>query len=165
MERYRHRWTSPDLSKTSGVCAIKIRTLCAVNVDRNPVSDRNSSQSARKPKSFYNDAFRFCTGKKTPGGAGTHTGHARDTRAHTGTRITQTNLTTIQTQRHTVPVSLNRYCRDRWTFLLTVKLILGFLIRLKPLHAPVTVRVTGRSIMPRGSLHLGAIHTPGMKPP
>ena len=26
------------------------------------------------------------TGKKTPGGAGTHTGHARDTRAHTGTR-------------------------------------------------------------------------------
>ena len=43
------------------------------------------------------------TGKKTPGGAGTHTdtGHARDTRAHTGTRITQTNLTTIQTQRHT----------------------------------------------------------------
>ena len=30
--------------------------------------------------------------------AGTHT---RDTRAHTGTRITQTNLTTIQTQRHT----------------------------------------------------------------
>ena len=40
-------------------------------------------------------------GKKTPGGAGTHTGHTRDTRAHTGTRITQTNLTTIQTQRHT----------------------------------------------------------------
>ena len=33
------------------------------------------------------------TGKKTPGGAGTHTGHARDTRAHTGTRNTQTNLT------------------------------------------------------------------------
>ena len=33
------------------------------------------------------------TGKKTPGGAGTHTGHTRDTRAHTGTRITQTNLT------------------------------------------------------------------------
>ena len=37
----------------------------------------------------------------TTGGAGTHTGHARDTRAHKGTRITQTNLTTIQTQRHT----------------------------------------------------------------
>ena len=34
-------------------CAIKIRTHCAVNVDRNPVSDRNSSQSARKPNSFY----------------------------------------------------------------------------------------------------------------
>ena len=29
------------------------------------------------------------TGKKTPGGAGTHTGHTRDTRAHTGTRITR----------------------------------------------------------------------------
>ena len=62
------------------------------------------------------------TGKKTPGGVGTHTGHTghrfkdtvpekrhrgepghtQDTRAHTGTRITQrqTNLTTIQTQRH-----------------------------------------------------------------
>ena len=32
---------------------------------------------------------------KTPGGAGTHTGHTRGARAHTGTRITQTNLTTI----------------------------------------------------------------------
>ena len=30
------------------------------------------------------------TGKKSPRGAGTHTGHTRDTRAHTGTRITQT---------------------------------------------------------------------------
>ena len=41
--------------------------------------------SARPPK----DAPRpYCTGKKTPGGAGTHTGHARDTRAHTGTRNT-----------------------------------------------------------------------------
>ena len=28
-------------------------------------------------------------GKKTPGGAGTHTGHTWDTRAHKGTRITQ----------------------------------------------------------------------------
>ncbi len=44
----------------------------------------------------------LCTGKKTPGGAGTHTGHARDTRAHKVTRTTQTNLTTIQThQQHT----------------------------------------------------------------
>ena len=39
------------------------------------------------------------TGKKTPGGAGTHTGHTRDTHGckklvQTGTRITQTNLTT-----------------------------------------------------------------------
>ena len=41
------------------------------------------------------------TGKKTPGGAGTHGTHTRDTRAHTGTRITQTNLKTIQTHRHT----------------------------------------------------------------
>ena len=32
---------------------MKIRTLCAVNVDRNPVSDRNSSQGARKPNRFY----------------------------------------------------------------------------------------------------------------
>ena len=39
------------------------------------------------------------------------------------------------------------------------------LIRLKPLHAPVMLRVTGRSIIPRGSLRLGAIHTSGMKPP
>ena len=38
------------------------------------------------------------------GGAGTHTGHTRDTRAHKGTHTgtTQTNLTTIQThQQHT----------------------------------------------------------------
>jgi hypothetical protein len=33
----------------------------------------------------------------SPGGAGTHAGHTRDTRAHNGTRITQTNLKTIQT--------------------------------------------------------------------
>ena len=38
------------------------------------------------------------SGKKTPGGAGTHTGH---TSAHADTRRTQTNITTIQTQRHT----------------------------------------------------------------
>ena len=37
------------------------------------------------------------TGKKTPG----EPGHTRDTRAHTGTRITQTNLTTIQTHQYT----------------------------------------------------------------
>ena len=44
------------------------------------------------------------TGKKTPGGAGTHT---RDTRAHAGTRITRTNLTTNHpnptTRTHTRP--------------------------------------------------------------
>ena len=39
---------------------------------------------------------------KTPGGAGTQTWHTRDTRAHKGTRITPTNLTTIQTHQHTV---------------------------------------------------------------
>ena len=44
-----------------------------------------------------------CTGKKIPGGAGTHTGHTRDTRAHKVTRITPTNLTTIQTHQHTQP--------------------------------------------------------------
>ena len=45
--------------------------------------------------------YRYSTGKKTPGGAGTHTGK-RDTRTHKGTRTTQTNLTTIQThQQHT----------------------------------------------------------------
>ena len=43
----------------------------------------------------------FCHGKETPGVAGTHKGHTRDTRAQTGTRITQTNLTTIQTHKHT----------------------------------------------------------------
>ena len=32
-------------------------------------------------------------GKKTPG----EPGHTRDTRAHTGTRMTQSNLTTIPT--------------------------------------------------------------------
>ena len=46
-------------------------------------------------------AVSYRSGKKTPGGAGTHTGHTRDTRVHTGTRITQTNLTTIQTHRAT----------------------------------------------------------------
>jgi hypothetical protein len=48
------------------------------------------------------------TGKKTPGGAETHTGHTRDTRAHTGTRITQTNLTTIQTHQHTTRTTARR---------------------------------------------------------
>ena len=58
------------------------------------------------------------TGSKTPGGAGTHTclpvpvkrhrgsrdthgAHTRGTRAHKGTRITPTNLTTIQIHQHT----------------------------------------------------------------
>ena len=36
--------------------------------------------------------------EKETGGAGTHTGHTRDTRAHKGTRITQTNLTTFITR-------------------------------------------------------------------
>ena len=37
-----------------------------------------------------------------------HTRDTRDTRAHAGTRITQTNLTTIQTQRHTRTTSTRR---------------------------------------------------------
>ncbi len=40
------------------------------------------------PVSVYR--YRYCTGKMTRG----EPGHTRDTRAHTGTRITQTNLTT-----------------------------------------------------------------------
>jgi hypothetical protein len=39
--------------------------------------------------------------KKDTGGAGTHTGHTRGKRAHTGTRITQTNLTTILAHQRT----------------------------------------------------------------
>ena len=45
------------------------------------------------------------TGSKTPGGARTHT---RDTRAHTSTRITQKNLTTIQTHQHTPRTTARR---------------------------------------------------------
>ena len=51
---------------------------------------------------------QLSTGKKTPGGAGTHTGHTRDTQAHKGTRITPTNLTTIQTHQHTTRTSARR---------------------------------------------------------
>jgi hypothetical protein len=36
------------------------------------------------------------TGKKTPGGAGTHTGHTRDTQAHKGTRITPIITGTVE---------------------------------------------------------------------
>ena len=60
------------------------------------------------------------TGKKTPGGAGTsqsvsyftvppHTRDTRDTRAHAGTRITRTNLTTI----HSNPTTHPHENRDR----------------------------------------------------
>ena len=48
-------------------------------------------------------ACGFTVPVKRHRGAGTHTGHTRDTRAHKGTRITPTNLTTIQTHQHTVP--------------------------------------------------------------
>jgi hypothetical protein len=43
--------------------------------------------------------------KRHTGGAGTLTGHTRGARAQTGTRITQTNLTTIPTHQrtHTMP--------------------------------------------------------------
>jgi hypothetical protein len=40
-------------------------------------------------------------GKKIPGGAGTRTGRTQDTRAHKGTRVTPTNLTTIQPSKST----------------------------------------------------------------
>ena len=46
---------------------------------------------------------------KHPGGAGTHrTRYAGHTRAHKGTRITQTNLTTSQTHQHTTRTSARR---------------------------------------------------------
>jgi hypothetical protein len=54
----------------------------------------------------------FVTGKNTPGGAGTHTGHTRDTRTHKGTRTAQTNLTTIQTHEQGttfLPVPVKRH--------------------------------------------------------
>ena len=41
--------------------------------------------------------YRTGTGKKTPGGAGSHTEHTRDTRAHTGNRITVPVSTTFST--------------------------------------------------------------------
>ena len=54
MHCVKNRCTPKEKWKTEFICcAIKIRTLCAVNVDINPVSDRNSSLSARKPYSFY----------------------------------------------------------------------------------------------------------------
>jgi hypothetical protein len=57
-------------------------------------------------------SFIHCIGKKTPGGAGTHTGHTRDTRAHKGKRTTQTNLT-ISIKRHrllTISVQYTEGC-------------------------------------------------------
>ena len=56
--------------------------------DTNPHENRD-----RYSKSVHTDAER--TGKKTPGGAGTHMGHTGHTGARAGTRITRTNLTTI----------------------------------------------------------------------
>ena len=59
---------------------------------------------SRLPRCLY-------TGKHSPGGAGTHTGHTRDTRKHKGkgTRTAQTNLTTIQThQQHPTRTSARR---------------------------------------------------------
>ena len=46
--------------------------------------------------------YAVIPGKKTPGGAGTHTGRTQDTRAHKGTRVTPTNLTTIQPSKSTM---------------------------------------------------------------
>ena len=54
MHCVKNRYSKGNKWKTEFICcAIKIWTLCAVNVDINPVSDRNSSLSARKPYSFY----------------------------------------------------------------------------------------------------------------
>ena len=50
------------------------------------------------------------TGKKSPGGAGTHT---RDTRTHKGTRTAQTNLTTIQTHQQRTTRTSARRADDR----------------------------------------------------
>ena len=55
-----------------------------------------------KAASSFPRRVEFCTGKKTPGGAGKKTpGGAGTHTGHTGTRITQTNLTTIQTHQPT----------------------------------------------------------------
>ena len=69
-----------------------------------PVFRPRTHRSVRKSR---NDRPRatgtvlYGTGKKTPGGAGTHTGRTQDTRAHKGTRVTPTNLTTIQPSKST----------------------------------------------------------------
>ena len=69
----------------------------------------------------------FPTGKKTQRG---EPGHTRETRAHTGTRITQTNHTTIQTHEHTrTTASLSNRYR-------------GVLLRGKPGHMTVRLEDT-----------------------
>jgi hypothetical protein len=66
---------------------------------------RRSSPQADLSTCTFAERDHTCTGnrtgKKTPGGAGTHTGRTQDTRAHKGTRVTPTNLTTIQPSKST----------------------------------------------------------------
>jgi hypothetical protein len=49
----------------------------------------SSTSPMQEPDAILRTAVPFVSGSKTPGGAGTFTGH-------TGNRITQTNITTIQ---------------------------------------------------------------------
>ena len=70
-------------------CAIKIRTHCAVNVDRNPVSDRNSSLSARKPNSFYSTV---------PGSPLARNKQHRTRSVHTNTQLTPRATLAARTQ-------------------------------------------------------------------
>ena len=62
------------------------------------VDSTKSRFSSSRFEAILTASFCRLYRKKDTGGAGTHTGH---TSAHADTRITQTNLTTIQTQRHT----------------------------------------------------------------
>jgi hypothetical protein len=58
----------------------------------------------------YRYRYRYVSGKRTPGNSRDSHGTHGDTGAHTGNRITQTNLTTIQTHQ---PPALKRVDRIR----------------------------------------------------
>jgi hypothetical protein len=75
-----------------------------------PRCDYNS-HAARVYPSPPPDVCRY---KDTGGSRDTHTGHTRGTRAHmrTGTRITQTNLTTIQIHQTHNPHDLEDAVRE-----------------------------------------------------
>ena len=63
--------------------------------------ERRNTERDRARVGAWTPVLRVNTSRrpllKDTGGAGTHTGHTRDTRAHTGTLISQTNLTTVHT--------------------------------------------------------------------